>query len=263
MEAVTLSQVLARPDVWRGDHLADDSLPAIASGFAALDAALPGGGWPRGALTELLGDSLGCGETSLLLPALARLCTDDGWLLLVAPPHSLQAAALAQAGINLARLLVVTPRPGRDGAGDALWAARQGLASNAPAAVLCWSASADAPAVRRLQVAASASRSLLFLFRPARAAQAASAAPLRLQLTAGTEGALTVHILKRRGPPLSHPLHLAVPRPARWCAPHGNLHGNSHDLPLARPASAPALPRRLSNLPSRPGPADRLAVVSA
>ena len=48
-----LAEVLARPDVWRGDRCAVAPLPAVPSGFGALDAELPGGGWPRGALTEL------------------------------------------------------------------------------------------------------------------------------------------------------------------------------------------------------------------
>ena len=61
---VTLNDVLARTDVWRG-RLVDAALPALSSGFPALDAELPGGGWPRGALTELLVDASGYGECSL------------------------------------------------------------------------------------------------------------------------------------------------------------------------------------------------------
>ncbi|HEX5393953.1 MAG TPA: translesion DNA synthesis-associated protein ImuA [Rhodocyclaceae bacterium] len=246
MEAVSFAEVLARPDVWRGGHFADGGLPTVSSGFAALDAELPGGGWPRGAVTELLCDSAGCGEVSLLLPGLRGLCADDGWLLAVAPPYPLQAVAWAAAGIALARLLVVAPDAAhgtkKQAALDALWAAEQGLASDAPAAVLCWSSSADAKAVRRLQVAAAAGHSALFLVRPARAAQQSSAAPLRLQLEAGAEGRLSVRIFKRRGPPLSQPLHLAVPRPAKWRAHHGSSHGTS----VARPAPAAPVPRRPS-----------------
>jgi protein ImuA len=45
----------------------------LASGHAALDAQLPGGGWPVGALTELLLPHPGVGELRLLAPALAAL----------------------------------------------------------------------------------------------------------------------------------------------------------------------------------------------
>lgn len=208
-----LAEVLARPDIWRGDRCASAPLPVVSSGFADLDAELPGGGWPRGALTELLIDGAGAGEMSLLVPALAGVRGAGGWSLLVAPPHSLHAPAWATAGIDLARLAIVSPASGR----DALWAMEQALMSGAPRAVVGWAPSthdADTRALRRLQVAAVEGGALAFLFRPLRAAAEASAAPLRLMLAADDDH-LSVHILKRRGPPLSVPLSVAVPRPAR------------------------------------------------
>jgi len=42
-----------RPDIWRADQLVRTPVPARPSGFTALDAELPGGGWP-------LGMSCGC-----------------------------------------------------------------------------------------------------------------------------------------------------------------------------------------------------------
>ncbi|MBP6531496.1 MAG: hypothetical protein KA260_15345, partial [Burkholderiales bacterium] len=47
--------------------------PGIATSFAVLDAFLPWRGWPVGAMTEIMTDTTGCGEMSLLLPAMARL----------------------------------------------------------------------------------------------------------------------------------------------------------------------------------------------
>ena len=60
-----LAALLNNPLVWRGDRLAlaDD---AVCSGFARLDRELPGGGWPKRALTELLHDAQGIGELRLL-----------------------------------------------------------------------------------------------------------------------------------------------------------------------------------------------------
>lgn len=224
-----LADVLARPDVWRGDRLAGAPLPVAPSGFSALDAELPGGGWPRGALTELLVDGAGFGELALLMPALAAVREQGGWSLVVGAPHDLHASGWAAAGVDLARLVVVSPASQR----DALWAAEQALSSGAPQAVLCWTAQADARAVRRLQVAAAAGGSAAFLFRPARAALEASAAPLRLGLGAAADGGLAVSILKRRGPPLAAPLHLELSRPAR-------LHRHESALVGARPSSATA-----------------------
>ncbi|MGE5468240.1 MAG: translesion DNA synthesis-associated protein ImuA [Ignavibacteria bacterium] len=225
-----LAEVLARPDIWRGDRFAA-ALPVLASGNAALDAELPGGGWPRGALSELLLDGAGIGELELLMPALRAVHAQQGRVLLVDPPHPLHAPAWAAADLDLARLVVVTPASER----DALWAMEQALASGAAGAVLGWTARADARAVRRLQVAAAAGGNAAFLFRPACAARETSAAPLRLALSADADG-LVLAILKRRGPPPAAPLHLPLPRPAR--------HGSA--LAGARPA--PAAARR----PSQP-----------
>lgn len=234
-----LSEVLARPDVWRGDRLADAPVPALASGFSALDAELPGGGWPRGALTEMLIDGVGFGELSLLLPTLAKVKEAGGWTLLVAPPHGLHAPALAAAGVDLARLAVVSPaRPA-----DALWAVEQALLSNAPEAVLGWADGPDPRQIRRLQVAAATGSALAFLFRPARAMQETSVAPLRLLLSPAGEGALSIRLLKRRGPPLHAPLHLILPRPARWRSHESasSLAGTGVSAPAAGSARRPVL----------------------
>lgn len=227
MLPAAIPDILARPDIWRGDRCAAAPLPTVASGFAALDAELPGGGWPRGALTELLVDGTGIGELSLLTFSLANIRQSGGWSLLVAPPHPLHAPAWAAADVDLAKLAVVSPASGR----DALWAMEQALASGAPRAVVGWLPYADARALRRLQVAAVAGGTLAFLFRPTRLAVDSSAAPLRLQL-AGEDGQLAVRILKRRGPPLAATIRLALPRPARL-----RSRAPAHEHPLAgRPA---------------------------
>jgi hypothetical protein len=233
-----LSEVLARSDVWRGGHFATAVLPAVASGFPELDAVLPGGGWPRGALTELLLDGEGLGELSLLMPALARIKLEGGWSVLVAPPHQPHAPAWAAAGVDLSRLAVVSPVALR----DALWAAEQALNSGAPQAVLCWGEHPDGRQLRRLQVAAAAGNALAFLFRPARAAEQSSVAPLRLKLAAGAPGTLSVQILKRRGPPLAQPISIVLPRPARRKNPDC-IHGAAlagHTSTATSPRSAPA-----------------------
>ena len=105
--AATLLHRLQRADLWSGARLAALPAPGEASGFAALDAALPGNGWPRGELTEILPARPGIGELALLLPTLARLATEGGWIGVVAPPLPLHAPAWQAAGLPLARLLMV------------------------------------------------------------------------------------------------------------------------------------------------------------
>jgi len=210
--AVSLAEILARPDVWRADRLASVAIPVLPSGFAVLDAELPGGGWPRGTLTEILVDSVGLGECSLVMPALSHMREEEKWSLLVAPPHVLNGPAWVAWGIDLTRLAVVSPVRRR----DALWAAEHALSSGALGTVLCWATHADAQQIKRLQVAASGSNTLAFLFRPARARSEPSPATLRLLLSAGSRSTLAVNLLKRRGSPCSRTLYLDVPRPLKW-----------------------------------------------
>jgi len=68
-----LDQLLqAQPRLWRGRQHPQGQRTEP-SGNARLDAFLPGGGWPLGALTELLTPPSGGGEFSLLMPSLKRL----------------------------------------------------------------------------------------------------------------------------------------------------------------------------------------------
>ena len=208
-QPVALAEVLARGDVWRGDALASLNEAAIPSGHPELDAELPGGGWPRGNLTEILVDRGGLGEMSLLLPALARLSASGGWLALVAPPWLPHAPAWAAAGLALDRLVIV--RAGK----QAAWCCEQLLASGGFAAVLAWpEANIDARVLRRLQVAAEGRPTFACLWRPTRQAATPSPAPLRLAVSAAESG-LSVHILKRRGRPAARPLNLSLARPGR------------------------------------------------
>jgi len=201
--------VLQHPGIWRGNQRAQTAEDALPTGFAALDALLPGGGWPCGALTEVLLSRQGIGELRLITPALARLSEADGWLAWVAPPYVPYAAALAAAGIDLKRLLVAKP----PSEADAWWTAEQALRSGACGALLAWLRAADERRMRRLQLAAETGHTWGVLFRHARAAQDRSPAALRLLLEPVTDG-LAVTILKRRGGPVSKPVFVAMPQAA-------------------------------------------------
>ena len=152
---MNLDTVLQRADVWRGGRLGATA-DAVASGFAELDTVLPGGGWPRGALTEILMPQHGIGALRLLVPALARLSRDERWVCWVAPPYIPYAPALVGAGIDLSRVLLVHPGAQQDG----LWAVEQSLRSGTCSAVLAWPTLDDRTALRRLQLAAEAGDAL-------------------------------------------------------------------------------------------------------
>ncbi len=196
-----LDLVLQHPGIWRGDQLAQTDEETLPTGFAELDEQLPGGGWARGALTEILLEREGIGELSLLLPALARISAQSTWQAWVSPPHIPYAPALSVAGINLKQLLVAQPPT----PADAWWAAEQALRSGACSAVLAWLSAPDEKRMRRLQLGAEAGKAWGVLFRSANAAQERSTAALRLRLEATASG-LAVHILKRRGRQASRPV---------------------------------------------------------
>jgi hypothetical protein len=210
-----LDHILERHPVWRGGRLSAIAC-AVPTGFDALDRELPGGGWPAGALTELLVRRAGIGELQLVLPALAALSWAGKRIVWLAPPHLPYAPALAADGVDLARLVVVRP-PGRGDARAAerrntLWAAEQVLRSAACHALVVWLPGARYGELRRLAVAAETSHAWVALFRPPEAAHDASPAALRMLLEPSTN-ALSLRILKRRGTPAATPLVLPVKRP--------------------------------------------------
>ena len=204
----TLAQLLSHPAIWRGGALGNVATPGVPTGFPALDAELPGGGWPAAALTEILPRHEGIGELRILGPALASLSAHGRGLAWIAPPYLPYAPALQAAGIDPARLLVVRTRSPR----ETLWAVEQVLRSNACGAVLAWPHKIAWPELRRLQLAPEGSQALAILFRPPRVAGEASPAALRLALDT-CEGDLAVRILKRRGAVCARPIAIDLGRP--------------------------------------------------
>ncbi|HRG70390.1 MAG TPA: SOS cell division inhibitor SulA, partial [Thauera aminoaromatica] len=145
----------------------------------------------------------------------------------IAPPLLPYAPALANAGVPLARLLVVRPERRE----DLLWAARQALLSGSCACVLAWPQRIDNAGLRRLQLAAEESATPLFLFRPGSVAGQPSPAVLRIALAPQPEG-LQLRILKRRGPLAAAPLVLALP-PGASPVPKASRAGQSPRMPLS------------------------------
>ena len=190
-----LYELLHHPRIWRGcAH--GQTLPTVATGFDALDRCLPGGGWPRAALSEVLLEAYGRGELRLLLPALARLSRDDDGrrLIWVAPPWVPYAPALEASGLDLTRLLVVHA----ESETEILWAAEQSLRSGSCAAVLAWAQHCNASGLRRLQLAAAEGDTFGVVFRPLARHREYSPAALRLTVTPCAEG-LEVELIKSRG----------------------------------------------------------------
>jgi cell division inhibitor SulA/protein ImuA len=184
-----LQQILDRPDIWRAGELAH--APCSPTGIAALDALI--GGWPLGALTEILLPAHGIGELRLFAPLLVR--EEAGWIVFMAPPYMPYAPALGALPVNLARVLVVQP----PSPADRLWATEIVLRDGGGGIVFAWpGAVVQSLWLRRLQLAAEAGAGMGILFRPVAAASENSPAALRLKLEPA-KGGLRLQVLKKRG----------------------------------------------------------------
>lgn len=213
--------------VWRASELGGVTCSTVPSGYAELDAELPGAGWPLGAVTEVLQHQPGVHEWRLLVPGLRARLAVSSWqmpqaLVLIGSPHWSNLPALACQGIPVRSVLVVeASQPA-----ERLWAAEQALRCRDLAALMLWTPQVRPAQLRRLQVAAQGVKSsagpsggrappLVFVFRPAMAQYESSPAPLRVGLRMAPQGVLAVDVFKRRGPPLETPVLLTTePLPA-------------------------------------------------
>lgn len=134
----------------------------VSCGIAGVDAALPGGGFPRGALSELSGGPAS-GKTAVALALVAALGQEE-LAAYVDGRGELYPPAAAARGVDLARLLVVRPpgvipgaaaSGGMDAVRPGLWAAEALLASGAFSAVIV-----DVPVPARLPGADAVARRL-------------------------------------------------------------------------------------------------------
>ncbi|RZL36641.1 MAG: recombinase RecA [Rubrivivax sp.] len=252
--------------LWRGSSLSTTADPTLASGFAALDAELPGGGWPLRAVTELLTPQFGVLEWRLLAPALqgwwagqgmpagSRASTKPGQsarsggrgrtsapalrsLLLINPPHTPHLPGLQALGLPPSALIwVAAATPAQQ-----LWAVEQAIKSRV--AVLAWLPEARPEQIRRLQVNALSSDAPAFLVRPERAGDQSSAAPLRLVVQPGEGWGLNVHLLKRRGPAHEGWLELpAVPGEVQPLLTAAKRKPVPAPAPSPTPVPTPAIP---------------------
>lgn len=238
------------PQLWRADQLgriADNALP---SGFPTLDAELPGGGWPRRALTELLLPHPGIGEIRLLASALAGVQRTGRLLMFFDPPAAVSAPALAELGLQVEQLLVVQTHLQVNPGADRLWALEQSLKSGHVGAVLAWlPPRVRGERLRRLQLAAHAHDGPAFAFREPAMQSQASACPLRLALHPAGPDQLALRVLKRRGPALLSPLHLSLPPVLSAMAARRASFGEEDRASLQAPASlAPLRPASFINL---------------
>lgn len=191
--------------VWRASEQAIGPTRTCQTQYPALDARLPGGGWPLGSLVEILTDMPGSGEISLIAPALAALPTQRP-IVMLKPPGIPNALAWQQWQIASQRLWWLRPKT----LPDAWWSAETVLRGRAFAAVMAWIDPLDDKALRRLHACAQETDTLMFLFRPKNVAKHFSPCPLRLALTPTQAGELSIEIIKCKGNRPGAPILLEI-----------------------------------------------------
>ena len=204
-----------RNRIWRGDALGSSPEQVVSSGFNELDKALPGGGWPTHSLTELLLPAEGLGEIRLLSPSLKHITQSGRNILLINPPHIPYMNAWENLHIDSRRILIVRAcNPA-----ERLWVIEQGIKSAAFGAVISWLSEANPQAMRKLQVIARTTASLVFLFRRVSAQFEPSAAPLRILLGLARRHTLSIRLLKRRGTPVVLPIYITLSQIGPFSSP--------------------------------------------
>jgi protein ImuA len=239
--------------LWRGDQLGSPKAETLSSGFAALDAELPGGGWPCQGITEILAVQSGVSEWRLLSPLLRELTQAGRPVVVVDPPHPPHPPGLCADGVDERSLIWVQTRT----PAERLWVAEQWVRARMAGALVVWLPQVRPEQLRRLQVLAGLGRGPVWVCRPLSAAQASSAAPLRLVVRPVPGWALQVELLKRKGPPLVQALLLpsvpggladVLPPRLRRASPVPSFMGVVPDA-VVRPAAAIVQPTSPSVLP--------------
>jgi protein ImuA len=181
--------------LWRGTHALGAQAAVLSSGFAALDATLPGGGWPLNSLNEWLTPGPGHGEWMLLAPLLGTLSKRAQPVLLINPPHMPYAPGLVQAGVDLRQVLIVNAHHIKNAD---LWTTEQALRAGCLGAVVVFSHSNDSKSLRRIKLACESHAGLCIMVRDSQYAGLASPASVRVHLRAQRAG-VQLEFLKLRG----------------------------------------------------------------
>ena len=195
--------------VWPAHRLNRQVTSTWTTGHAALDAELPGGGWPSQGLTELLQPPHQHLEWRLLAPALRQHRRGDRSrqaqpprIALIGAPFEPHLPGLLHEGLSCAQWIRIDAQETQ----ERLWACEQLLRSRSPIVIVCWLPEADAASLRRLQSLAQGAQAPCFIVRPLACREQASPAPLRLTLRMGDAWKLQVQVIKRQGPPMAEPL---------------------------------------------------------
>ena len=236
--------------------------PGLATGIAALDGVLPGGGLPRGRLTELLG-APGCGKTSLVRRMVERAVCDGAWVAYVDATRTLAPREWASLGAHEG-LWMVRPRNAERGA----WCADVLLRSGAFALVVLDGAPrlSREVAVRLTLLARESDAALLVLGDDAKGSALGGALRMRVTRVGDAKHSLRDALGPLRGPAAASRRERLAPPSPRAGAREGAAvlriaraaaGGDAGNPPLSARADAA---READGLAAAKRPQDRAAV---
>jgi len=204
----SIEQIINRPDTWQGSEGRSNSRvilttksanadwhnrQSIPTGFDSLDKELHLNGWPTHGAVEVLSDQDGAECMGLFLPTMQKLASEKRWQAFINAPHTPYAPLLRAHHIPTEQVLMVHPKH-RD---ETLWATEQAVRSTTCSTVFAWLGSTHFryAEIRKLQLAAASTDTLLFLFRSSDALSDSTPVSLRLHINAYRE----VTVVKQRG----------------------------------------------------------------
>lgn len=152
-----LKLIQNHPAVWTANSVQHHQHERIETPYSDFNKALQGGIPAHGMMR--IKSPFAIGELSALISTFIRVAKTKLFVM-INPPARVNSAWLEHQSIDLARILIVTPKQTENN----LWVAEQCLKSQACGVVLVWHESTDTRQARRLQVAAKQSTSLCVLY---------------------------------------------------------------------------------------------------
>lgn len=174
---------------------ATDAGRVVSTGIPALDACLPGGGWPRVGLIELRVEDAGAGMLPLLLPHMAQLSRASRWQAWLSPPFAPYLPALERAGVAADHLLLIRPRSHQNG----LEVLERALALGNFVSVFAWPLAQETDLMQRLRAAAQRGQCQAFLFSTLVDDRVAADVDLCLRVRSHPEGLSIERLSPRAG----------------------------------------------------------------
>ena len=104
----SLNALLCRNDIWQGYAQAKQKCRAMGTGYDSLDDVLQGQGWPQEGLIEICSNQ-NAFEWQLFCPIIEKVCREGAYIALVTPPYVPYSQGLTQLGLDLDKLIIITP----------------------------------------------------------------------------------------------------------------------------------------------------------